>query len=185
MVMPEVTLRWVSESEKDIFTKHFQDYLSELSVLNGARPNRHGLFEYSQYDRCWRDDQYMPAFIECDGRRAGLIILRELPRHASPCGRPAFQVAEICTFRSHRRRGIAKETMRIAARMARERGMPLTWSAYMNNGPANALYRSVLEEFGAKRGAWVTDRSHGIDSSGLARFYYHIIPVAVAEKKSL
>jgi len=184
-VMPKVTVRRASESEKDIFTGYFQQYLAELALLNGARPNRRGLYEYGRYDRCWEDDEYMPAFIECDGRRAGLIILRELPQYESPCGRPALQVAELCTFRPYRRRGVAKEAMRIAARMAEERGMPLVWSAYMNNGPANALYRSVLEEFGAGKGEWVTSRSHGIDGSGLARFYYQMTPLAVAEKKNV
>lgn len=179
--MPEVLLRPAGVEEKDSFTRHFQDYLKELSHLNGAVPNRHGVFEYGLYDLYWRDERFMPFFIECDGQRAGLLLLRELPGHESP-GRPeSLQVTEICVFKAHRRRTIGKQAMRLVAKMAEERGKPLTWSAYINNRPANDLYRSVFDEFGAKDGAWITERTRGIDPSGLARFYYRMVPAGAAE----
>jgi len=179
--MPEVLLRPAGVEEKDSFTSHFQDYLRELSRLNGALPNRHGVFEYGLYDMYWRDERFMPFFIECDGRCAGLLLLRELPEHESPDRRDSLQVAEIYVFKPHRRRAIGTQAMRLAAAMAEERGKPLTWSAYINNRPANDLYRLVLDEFGGKDGAWATKRTSGIDQSGLARFYYKMAPAGAAE----
>ena len=180
--VPEVTLRRATESERPLFAEHFQDYLAELSRLSGARPDRNGVFRYDMYDLYWHDERRMPFFVECDGQTVGLLLLRELPEHESPTGGLSLQVAELYVFKPYRRRAIAQQTMRIVAQMARERERPLTWSAYINNGPANALYRSVLSEFDAKDGAWVTERSRGVDRSGLARFYYQMVPSAAARE---
>ena len=38
--MPDVKLREVSRSEKALFYAHFQEYLAELSLYSGARPDR-------------------------------------------------------------------------------------------------------------------------------------------------
>ena len=181
--MAEVALRRASRAEKDTFTGHFQDYLAELSRLNGARPNRKGRYEYSYYESYWRGDPTRTAFfIECDGRPAGLLLL---PEHESPQRVESLQVAEICVFPPYRRRQVGKQAMWIAAHMAEERGVPLTWSAYMNNGPANALYASVCSEFGAGEGAWTTSRTRGIDLSGLARFYYQMAPPCAVRDKNV
>ncbi|MFH1732290.1 MAG: GNAT family N-acetyltransferase [Planctomycetota bacterium] len=180
--MPEVRLRQAAESDKAIFSGHFQDYLAELAEFSRARPDRRGVFHYDQFDLYWRERRRMPFFIESDGETAGLLLLRELDETESAAGRGSLQVAEIYVFKGHRRRAIARETMRLAARMAVERDLPLTWSAYINNGPANALYRLVLDEFGAKDGAWRTRRTRGIDRGGLARFYYSMAPAAINEK---
>ena len=183
--MAEVALRRASRAEKDAFTEHFQDYLAELSRLNGARPNRKGLFEYSPYDLYWENPARMPFFIECDGRTAGLLLLRELSEHESPQRGESLQVAEIYVFPPYRRRQVGKQAMWIAAHMAEERDVPLTWSAYMNNGPANALYTSVCSEFGAREGAWTTSCTRGIDLSGLARFYYQMAPPCAVRDKNV
>jgi len=178
--MPEVTLRRVPLAEKNVFSGYFQDYLDELSRLNGARRNRQGQFEYRLYDRYWEDETFMPFFVERRAERVGLVLLRELPAHESPTGDRALQVAEIHTFCPHRRRGVARQTMRLAAQIAEDRRMPLTWSAYMNNGPAVALYRQVLREYEEKDGTWITRCTRGIDRSGLARFYYQMHPAAAS-----
>jgi len=179
--VPEVSLRPVPESEKESFTEHFQDYLCGLSELTGARPNRRGLFEYYEYDLYWTDEDRMPFFIECAGRRAGLLLLRRLPEDGAPDG-GSLQMAEIYVFPSFRRRGVGKQVMRLAARMAEANGSPLTWSAYMSNGPANALYGSILDEFKAKNTSWMVERTHGIDRSGLARFYYQMARVGAVQR---
>jgi len=180
--MPEVRLRQAAKSERAIFSGHFQDYLAELAEFSGARPDRRGVFHYDQFELYWQDESRMPFMIESDGKTVGLLLLRELDEKESAVGRASLQVAEIYVFQGHRRRAAARETMRLAARMAEERGLPLTWSAYINNGPANALYRLVLEEFDATDGAWRTERTRGIDRAGLARFYYSMAPAAAGEK---
>lgn len=180
--MPEIRLRLAAESEKAIFSDHFQDYLAELAEFSGTRPNRRGVFHYDRFELYWQDESRIPFFIESDGETAGLLLLRELDETESAIGRRSLQVAEIYVLEGHRRRAVAREVMRLAARMAEERSLPLTWSAYMNNGPANALYRLVLEEFDAKDGAWRTRRARGIDRGGLARFYYSMAPAATDEK---
>lgn len=180
--MPEVRLRQAAESEKAIFSDHFQDYLAELAQFSRTRPDRRGVFHYDGFELYWRDERRMPFIIESDGKTAGLLLLRELDETESAVGRASLQVAEIYVSEGHRRRAVARETMRLAAQMAEERGLPLTWSAYINNGPANALYRLVLEEFDAKDGSWRTERTRGIDGCGLARFYYSMAPAAINEK---
>lgn len=174
--MASVTLRPVPENERAEFDKHFQAYLRELSVFNGVRPNRHGLFEYGLLDFYWLDAHFMPFFIQCDGARAGLLLLRELTARESPIKQRSIQVAEVTVFDEFRRRGIAREVMSNAARMARKLGLPLTWSAYMSNKPAATLYAALLEEF-HDTGEWQTERTSGIDQTGLARYYYKMTPV--------
>ena len=175
--MPSVTLRPVPEHERAEFEKHFQKYLRELSLLNGTRPNRHGVFEYGLLDFYWLDAHFMPFVIQCDGAVAGLLLLRELSVRESAIKQRSLQVAEITVFDEFRRRGIAREAMHSAARMARRLGLPLTWSAYMNNKPAATLYSALLEEF-HETGEWHTERTSGIDQMGLARYYYKMTPVA-------
>ncbi len=174
--MPQVTIAPADDSEKDTFGQHFQDYLGELAVFNGAKPNKAGLFEYNTFDLYWRAQRFMPFFIQCGDRRAGLLMLRELPKDESPRGTESLQVAEICVFKPHRRRSIAKQTMRIAARIAEERCIPLTWTAYMNNRAANALYDSLLQEFKKESTGWSTEQWRGIDRCSVARFYYYMTP---------
>ena len=174
--LPEVTIRPALEIDGARFGVYFQDYLAELAALSGARPDRNGHYGYDQYDLYWHDPARAAFFVEYGGSPAGLLLLRELTDDEMPPGGRSLQVAEICVFRGYRRRGVGKRVMRLAARTAEERGLPLTWSAYMNNGPANALYSSVLGEFSARDGAWLTERTRGIDSSGLARFYYRMVP---------
>jgi predicted acetyltransferase len=174
-------LRRVRRAEKPRFERRFQEYLRELAQWNGAQPNRHGEFEYAYFDAYWHESERMPFFIDADGEPAGLLLLRKLPPRESPDDRTSLQVAEICVFPPHRRRGVARRAIRIAARMARERALPLTWSAYMNNDAANALYVGVLHEFAGRDGAWVTKRTRGIDHSGIARFYYAMEPIATME----
>ncbi len=181
--MPGVDFRRVPVSEKDVFTQYFQTYLAELAQLNGVRPGRHGLYEYGLYDLYWLDERFVPFFVERDRLRVGLLLLREVGADESPDGQPSLQVAEISVFRPHRMRGIGREAIRFAAKAAEDRGMPLTWSAYMNNDPANALYESILKEFAAKNGAWSAVRSRGVDVSGLARFYYRMTPAATGSGK--
>ncbi len=179
--MSEVTIRRVLESERDIFKAYFQEYLCELASLNDVRPNEEGVFEYGLLERYWVDERYKAFFIGCaEGREeelAGLVLLRELSKDESSCGRETLQVAEVCVFKAYRRRGIGRAVIRLAAQMALARRMPLTWSAYMNNRPANALYRSILREFRGKGGLWIAESATGIDQSGLARFYYRMTPV--------
>jgi predicted acetyltransferase len=181
MAMADVILTPATDESREEFDARFQDYLKELSALNGARPNRHGRFEYVHYDRYWWEPGRTPFFIERDGGRAGLLLLRELLPEESPDNETSLQVAEIFVFPSHRRRDVAVEAMRSAAAMAEKQRMPLTWSAYMNNGPAVALYGSIFREFGALDGEWATERTRGIDYSGLARFYYKMTPVAAMQ----
>jgi predicted acetyltransferase len=176
-----VLLRRVPRAEKSQFERHFQEYLRELAQWNGAHPNRHGHFEYAHFGAYWHEPRRMPFFVEVDGSSAGLLLLRELPRDESPDRQNSLQVAEICVFPDHRRRGVGRQTMRAAARMAQDRALPLTWSAYMNNDAANALYVAVLHEFAARGGAWVAKRTRGIDYCGIARFYYSMEPLAAME----
>jgi predicted acetyltransferase len=177
--MAEIALRSAPPDERDAFTAHFQHYLRELANFNGARPNRNGIYEYGLYRLYWKDDRFRPYFLECDGRRAGLLLLRELGPAESPRRTPSLQVAELYVFRPFRRRGVAREAMRQAAARAESMGVALSWSAYMNNGPAVALYRSILEEFGGPEGGWRTERKRGVDASGLARYYYWMEPIGV------
>jgi predicted acetyltransferase len=179
--MSDITLRPAPEALRHVFDACFQDYLRELSALNGARPNRHGRFEYFHYDRYWREPARMPFFIHRDNQPAGLLMLRELSQKEAHDGEPSLQVAELYVFRSHRRRGVAWEAMRIAARMAAALRLPLTWSAYMKNDSAVALYDKILAEFGENGAGWMAGFTRGIDGSGLARFYYKMTPVGAAQ----
>ncbi len=178
--MPEVTISPVAPSDKGVFAQHFQDYLGELARLNGAKPNRRGLYEYGNFDLYWEDNARKPFFVEESGQRVGLLLLRELTEGDFSNDGPSLQVAEIYVFGPHRRRGIGAAIMRAAAQMAEQLGLPLTWSAYMNNYAANALYASILREFASKNRAWATSRTSGIDTSGLARFYYRMTPPRLA-----
>ena len=174
--MPDVKLREVLRSEKELFFVQFQEYLAELSLYSGARPDGAGVFHYDWLDHYWLEERRMPFFIDAEGEAAGLLLLRELADGESALRRASLQLAEIFVFRTHRRRAIASEVMRLAAQMAEGRGLPLTWSAYANNNPANGLYRATLEEFGSKEEAWLTGRTQGVDWGGLARFYYQMTP---------
>ena len=176
--MLEVSLRPVPRFEKHLFSDYFQAYLAELSVFSGARPDQHGRYYYDMFDHYWLDERRMPHFIESGDETVGLLLLRELGETESSDGRPALQLAELCVFREHRRRAVAREVMRLAARIAESRRVPLTWSAYRNNGAANALYRSVLREFAGQTGAWRVEQTPGVDTSGVERVYYRLIPVA-------
>lgn len=180
--MPDVKLREVPRSEKACFFAHFQEYLAELSLYSGARPDGAGVFHYDWLDHYWLEERRMPFFIEAEGATAGLLLLRELAEGESALQGASLQLAEIFVFRTHRRRAIASEVMRFAAQMAEERGLPLTWSAYANNNPANGLYGATLEEFGAREEPWQTGRTQGVDWGGLTRFYYQMTPPNAQEK---
>ncbi len=174
--MPDVTLREVPRSEKALFFVHFQEYLAELSLYSGSRPDGAGVFHYDWLDHYWLEDRRMPFFIEAEDETAGLVLLRKLTDTESTLRRASLQLAEIFVFRTHRRRAIAGAVMRLAAQMAEGRDLPLTWSAYANNNPANGLYRATLEEFGSMDVPWETGRTQGMDWGGLARFYYQMTP---------
>jgi predicted acetyltransferase len=177
-VVMTVQLSPVPESDLEEFAAQFQDYLRELSAFNGARPNRNGEYPYASFDLYWQEASRRAFRIQHDGESAGLMLLRELNAAESPLRRPALQVAEIYVSRPHRRQGVGRETMAIAADMARVRRLPRSWSAYVNNRPANALYRSVLRRY-REDGGWITKRTRGIDASGLGRFYYAMTPPTV------
>ena len=174
--MASIVLRPVPENERAEFEKHFQDYLHELALINGMRPDRRGLFEYGLLDFYWLDERFMPFFIMSGGARSGLLLLRELSAHESSLRRRSLQVAEITVFDEFRRRGLAREAMRTAAAIAKARGLPLTWSAYIKNKPAATLYAALLEEFHAT-GQWQAERTSGIDQMGIARYYYVMTPI--------
>ncbi|MFW6158702.1 MAG: hypothetical protein ACOC8E_05030, partial [Planctomycetota bacterium] len=81
MATPRATTKHVRlvparTDDEPAFTHRFQDYLAELAQFSGSRPNRRGLYEYRHYERYWRDERRHPFFIEADGRRAGLLLLR-------------------------------------------------------------------------------------------------------------
>jgi predicted acetyltransferase len=176
VAMPDVTLRPVPRSEKPVFSAHFQEYLAELALFSGSRPDRQGVFHYDLFDHYWLDDRRTPFFIEIEGETAGFLLLRELAGDKSSIQRASLQVAEVCVFRPHRRRAVASEVMRLAAQMAVERGLALTWSAYANNKPARELYQSILDEFASREEAWLTEETQGVDAGGLARLYYRMTP---------
>lgn len=180
--MPDVKLREVPQSEKALFCAHFQEYLTELSLYSGARPGGDGTFHYDWLDHYWLEGRRMPFFVEVDGETAGLLLLRELADGESVLGSASLQLAEIYIFRTRRRRAIASEVMRFAAQMAEKRGLPLTWSAYANNNPANGLYRAILDEFRTKEKPWRTERMQDVDSVGLTRFYYQMTPPCANKK---
>ncbi len=158
------------------FTDRFQDYLAELARFNGARPNRHGRYEYQGFKLYWQDTTRQPYFIRVDGRRAGLVLLRELSRGIEAREGPSIQLAEFYVFPLYRRLGVARAAVRLAAGIAERNGLPLTWSAYMNNPPAVALYQAVLREFSELDRPWTVERRRGIGMSGLARYYYKMTP---------
>ncbi len=158
------------------FTDRFQDYLAELARFNGAQPNRRGRYEYQYFNLYWRDPARQPYFIHADGRRAGLVLLRELPAGTGSYDSPSLQLAELYVFPPHRRRGVARAAVRLAAGIAERNRLPLTWSAYMNNAAAVALYQAVLREFSELDRPWTVDRRRGIGRSGLARYYYKMTP---------
>jgi len=172
-----VRLRPVPRSEKNAFADHFQDYLHELSRWSHMRRDRQGRYPYAHFDLYWKDQRREAFFIDDAGETAGLLLLRELSSDESRFGRPALNVAEICVFPSHRRRSVARQTMRLVAEMARRRRMSVTWSAYMDNDAAAALYEAVLAEFRSLGGAWRTRRARGLDAAGLRRFFYEMIPL--------
>ncbi len=182
--MPEITVRPVPRSEKHIFLDYFQAYLAELAAYSGARPARDGLFHYDMLDHYWLDERRMPFFIESADDIAGLLLLRALGAEESPVRRPSLQVAEIYVFGGYRRQAVGRDAMRFAARMAAERSLPLTWSAYENNAPANALYRAVLDEFGAMPEEWSVEQTRGADHTGLKRFYYRLVPAGTEKNAS-
>lgn len=172
-VAESVSLSPVPVKERLVFDRYFQEYLKELSLFNGMRPNRWGLFDYGWMDEYWRNSRFMPFYIMQDGDRVGLLLLRELRAEESPDGKISLQVAEITIFPPHRQGGIGRAAMELALKMADARGASLSWSAYVNNTPANCLYKNILADCQAS-GRWNTSRTYGIDNSGLARYYYFI-----------
>ncbi|MGZ4335129.1 MAG: N-acetyltransferase family protein [Gaiellaceae bacterium] len=76
------------------------------------------------------------------GRPVGLVLAHELPRrHGDPT---KLFVYEVDVSETHRRRGIAAALLGRLAELARERGIRTGFVlSEPDNGPANALYRSV------------------------------------------
>ena len=78
-----------------------------------------------------------------DGERpVGFVLAHELPRRHGD--RAKLFVYEVDVVETHRRRGIAAGLLDRLAELARERGTPTGFVlSAPDNGPANALYRSV------------------------------------------
>ena len=78
-----------------------------------------------------------------DGERpVGFVLAHELPRRHGD--RAKLFVYEVEVAESHRRRGIASALLARLADLARERGIRTGFVlTEPDNGPANALYRSV------------------------------------------
>jgi ribosomal protein S18 acetylase RimI-like enzyme len=78
-----------------------------------------------------------------DGERpVGFVLAHELPRRHGD--RSNLFVYEVDVAESHQRRGIASALLTRLAELARERGIPTGFVlTEPDNGPANALYRSV------------------------------------------
>jgi aminoglycoside 3-N-acetyltransferase I len=78
-----------------------------------------------------------------DGARpVGFVLAHELPRRHGD--RSKLFVYEVDVAETHRRRGIASALLGRLAQLARERGIRAGFVlTEPDNGPANALYRSV------------------------------------------
>jgi ribosomal protein S18 acetylase RimI-like enzyme len=76
------------------------------------------------------------------GRPVGFVLAHELPRrHGDPA---KLFVYEVDVAETHRRRGIASALLARLSELARERGIRTGFVlTEPDNGPANALYRSV------------------------------------------
>jgi aminoglycoside 3-N-acetyltransferase I len=72
----------------------------------------------------------------------GFVLAHELPRRHGP--RAKLFLYEVDVAETHRRRGIASELLARLGELARDRGIRTGFVlAEPDNGPANALYRSV------------------------------------------
>jgi ribosomal protein S18 acetylase RimI-like enzyme len=88
-------------------------------------------------------DPRVLMLVAFDGERpVGFVLAHELPRRHGD--RSKLFVYEVDVAETHRRRGIATALFGLLAELARERGIRTGFVlTEPDNGPANALYRSV------------------------------------------
>ena len=124
MVRPGISIRQLAPGDEEV--------VRELATYDGpGDPN------------ALLADPRTLMLVAFDGERpVGFVLAHELPRrHGEPS---KLFVYEVDVAESHQRRGIASALLTRLAELARERGIRAGFVlTEPDNGPANALYRSV------------------------------------------
>src|SRR5207237_1087260 len=122
----------VAEKDKPALWGLLQDYLRELSAIDGTKPGRSGEFDYRYFDRYWIEPDRVPLALLHAGDRIGFALVR--------LGQPN-EMAEFYVQPAHRRRGIGRA-------FAREcfRRFPGRWRVHQmpRNSSGTAFWRATI-----------------------------------------
>jgi len=135
----EVTLRKISEEDKPVLANLIELYRYDLSLYDGSRPNRHGLFGYRWLDSYWTSNKRHPFFIMADGEIAGFVLVNDFCRLCEPG--EANSIAEFFVLSGLRRRGVGREA---AIKVFRK--FPGKWEVlqHSENTPSMDFWESVI-----------------------------------------
>ena len=136
--MRTVTETLVPASEKPLFWRHFQNYLSELSIFVGKKPVN-GEFEYPWFDLYWSEPtERWPFWARLAGDVGGLALVRL----DNEDGRR--EISEFYVLPRLRRKGIG---LQFARRLLSR--FPGTWKLNQasSNVGAIAFWHHVLDGF--------------------------------------
>jgi predicted acetyltransferase len=131
-----VDLVTVDEADKSVLMNLIQFYQYDFSEIRDLAWTRHGTFTYRYLDAYFTEADREAYFITVDGHLAGFTLARgDVDQDRS------WNVAEFFVARRYRRQGVARASARLL--FARHPGV-WTLSIDHNNGPATALWRSVV-----------------------------------------
>jgi predicted acetyltransferase len=138
----EVRLKRVQEADREVLARLVELYRYDLSVFDGSRLNRHGLFGYPSLDCYWTDKNSHPFFITADGELAGFALVNRRCRLCEPG--EASSMAEFFVLSAYRRRGIGREAALRLFRM-----FPGKWEIvqHQENLSSMEFWEKVLDDF--------------------------------------
>ena len=127
--------------EKEILWRLLQLYLYDFSEFDAADPDETGCFPYGYFERYWDEPERFPFFIRVEGRRAGLVLVRQF--ETSERGK-VTNLAEFFVMKKYRRLGVGRS----AAFQLFDR-FPGAWQVEQieANTPAQAFWRKVIAEY--------------------------------------
>jgi predicted acetyltransferase len=131
----------VEETDKSVLANLTQLYLYDFSAIRDLPLSPHGTYTYRYLDSYFTEADKEPYFITVDGELAGFTLARgDVDNDGS------WNVSEFFVVRSHRRKGVARETARLLFALH-----PGVWTLSFdhNNKPAAALWRSVVGSMAA------------------------------------
>lgn len=146
--MSDVRLIQADYEDKSLIRNLMQFYLYEITAFDGARPNRHGLFEYRYLDHYWTKDGIdagrVPFLIHAGDDVAGFALKnRWSVVSRSP---DASTVAEFFVLPPWRRQGVGQ-----AAAIALFDRCPGRWEVreLRANRSAQRFWRAVINAYTA------------------------------------